>query len=144
MWRMILLTILLLGCSETLNTQPHKENGGSWDGGVGVKDYSWRFISSTELVDNKKVYAYEITLAYNITFENQSNTTKQVRYELALVDKNGFLIQKAEMYTSDDYPVITANSEKQISANSRMNVKSISLANTITNMQIKASIADIK
>ena len=141
----VLMVVSLVGCGDdkgmspapiTLNTAPHFESDGlGWPStGMLSKNVQWRLISFIEARDGRST---EMKGAFNVLWANNGTGAKPVSYDLRFYDVDGFQLDTSRGHQR----FLEATSTAETSGNFVLfGIPSIEIANSISEMQIWASI----
>ena len=147
---LIVLSVVVTSCifdsdkKTKLNTSSHSVTDSYWGEGEIEVDYSWRFVSYTK---NDSEYSfsrdYFVDGSWIITFRNTTNSIYEVIItRIVFKDKDGFEI--TENNTILNIPVLKTTLDAGESATYqstfRIDVSSLDVANSITNVDLRASI----
>ena len=137
--------IYLVSCGESpinsrspdLNTRSHSRHGLTYGDSPIEVDTRWRFVSS-----KNTIAGVEVTGAWEITLRNPSSSDWNFWISrFSFLDAQGFQI--VEYSSNDDWIetlMIEAGETDTWYGNFTISLKSIDLANTITNMSVWASV----
>ena len=142
---MYALTVcLMLACGNdgisspkvSLNTTSHERLGISWQGSPITADTRWRFISSEETQSG--VF---ITGAWDITLRNPSSLPYVVTItRLAFEDASGFQIAEYAPVSGIETVTLSSGESNLRQGNFYISVATVEVANTVTKMNVWASI----
>ena len=119
-----------------LNTASHEKLDVSWESSPVRADIRWRFISSQEMQTG-----VSITGSWNITLRNPSASTYVVNIgRLSFTDVSGFQIAEYAPVSGVETVTIAPGQTNPRQGNFYISVATVELANTVTDMNVWASI----